>query len=227
MTFLRGRDTLGTSDSSTANASPFGPRPSPAFGEKAVPHAIRRAQLELSELWPWQPDDGRAGRDGPVRTLPQRDEHPVEGDSRGRQARRAPIESTGAAKPMSSPRKGANFPVDPRRDVEKREALAKLRDEYARARTLGSARESHANLEWILGTRRGATQDPLGFETKAIEVVALWLQDLTMELDRRLPKPLPHRLEEADLSAHDARQLAAQKLREATERFLAAFPRQP
>lgn len=129
---------------------------------------------------------------------------------------------------MSSLRKDPNLSeVDPLREAEKQEALAKLRDEYAHARTLGSPRESHANLEWILGTRRDATQDPLGFQTKAIEVVALWLQDLTMELDRRLPKPLPHRLEEADLSAYDARQLAAEKLRDATERFLAAFPRHP
>jgi hypothetical protein len=115
--------------------------------------------------------------------------------------------------------------LDLPRNAEKREALLKLQGEYAEARKLGSSREPHANLEWILGARRDPTQDPLGFETNAIQVVALWLQDLAIELDRRLPKPLPARLEEGDLSAHEARQLAAQKLRDATERFLAAFRR--
>ncbi len=113
------------------------------------------------------------------------------------------------------------------RDTEKREALVKLQDRYAEARELGSTGESHANLEWILGARRNSTQDPLGFETKAIELVALWLQDLAIELDRRLPKPLAAELEESALSSHEARQAVAQKLRDATERFLVAFRRQP
>jgi hypothetical protein len=128
-----------------------------------------------------------------------------------------------------SPPSGGAIPrrLDLPRDAEKRESLLKLQDEYAEARKLGSSREPHANLEWILGARRDPTQDPPGFETNAIEVVALWLQDLAIELDRRLPKPLPARLEENDLTAYEARQLAAQKLRDATEKFLAAFRRQP
>jgi hypothetical protein len=49
----------------------------------------------------------------------------------------------------------------------------RLRECYVQARDLGSLSESHANLEWILGARRNPTPDPLGFETKTIEVVAL------------------------------------------------------
>jgi hypothetical protein len=108
-------------------------------------------------------------------------------------------------------------------DSEKREALQELQKEYAVARKLGLTREPHANLEWILGARRDAKGDPSSFEPKNIEVVTLWLHDLALELDRRLTKPLDARLEETDVEAYEARQLAAQKLRDATDRFLHAF----
>ena len=113
---------------------------------------------------------------------------------------------------------GLNLPAD----AEKREALVKLRDRYVEARELGSSGEHHANLEWILGARRNPTQDPLGFETKTIELIALWLQDLTIELDRRLPEAQAE-LQDSALLAHEARQSVVRELRDATERFLVAF----
>jgi hypothetical protein len=109
-------------------------------------------------------------------------------------------------------------------DSEKREALVGLRDRYVEARELGSTSGEHTNLEWILGARRNPTQDPLGFETKTIELVALWLQDLAIDLDRRRASASPE-IEHDTVAAHDARQAVAQKLRDATERFLTAFRR--
>ena len=109
------------------------------------------------------------------------------------------------------------------RDVERRAAFVELREHYVKARRHGSSNGRHQNLEWILGASRNSSQDPPGFEAKTIEVVALWLQDLVAELDRRLPKPLPEKLEEDAVSAFETRQVAAQNLRDATKRFLAAF----
>jgi hypothetical protein len=115
-------------------------------------------------------------------------------------------------------------------DAEKREALVELRDRYVEARELGPSSERgpygehHANLEWILGARRNPTQDPLGFETKTIELVALWLQDLAVELDRRLPTAQAEPKGDA-LVANEARLSVVRELRDATERFLVAFRR--
>ena len=125
---------------------------------------------------------------------------------------------------MSAPR--AVAAPDSPHDTEKREALVSLRDRYVEARELGTTGEEHANLEWILGARRNPTQDPLGFETKTIELVALWLQDLAVEVDRRAVPAVPETEKDA-AAAHEVRQAMAQKLRDATERFLTAFRRLP
>lgn len=114
--------------------------------------------------------------------------------------------------------------LDLRDDAEKRVSLVKLRDRYVEARGLGPSSESHANLEWILGARRAPTQDPLEFETKTIELVGLWLQDLAVELDAGLLKPPAPALDESDRSLHEARIAVTKNLRDATVRFLAAFP---
>ncbi len=110
-------------------------------------------------------------------------------------------------------------------DAEKRQALVDLRDQYVEARELEASGEPHVNLDWILGARRNPTQDPLEFETKTIELVALWLQDLTRELERRLPEPVRTDQETSVPSANDEREAMALKLRHATEAFLAAFQR--
>jgi hypothetical protein len=111
----------------------------------------------------------------------------------------------------------------PARAEEKREALVQLRDRYVEAREHVSSVEAYENLEWILGARGSATQDPLGFQTRTIELIALWLQDLSAELDRRLEAQAPGNHEMGGSSASAARQSNAQNLREATERFLAVF----
>jgi hypothetical protein len=112
---------------------------------------------------------------------------------------------------------------DPEREGEKREALVQLRDRYVAAREQVSSIEAHENLEWILGARASATQDPMGFQTRTIELIALWLQDLSVELDRQIEEQATENREQGASSASAARQSNVQKLREATERFLAAF----
>jgi hypothetical protein len=111
----------------------------------------------------------------------------------------------------------------PASDAEKREALVELRDRYVEARGDGASGEKHSNLDWILGARRNPTQDPLGFETKTIELIALWLQDLAVELDRRLTTPPRAEAGDGALAALEARKSVARELRDATERFLVAF----
>jgi hypothetical protein len=112
---------------------------------------------------------------------------------------------------------------DAEREGEKREALLQLRDRYVEAREQVSSVEAHENLEWILGARASATPDPMKLQTRTIELIALWLQDLSVELDRRVEEQSTGNHEEGVSSASAARQSNVEKLREATERFLAAF----
>jgi hypothetical protein len=108
-------------------------------------------------------------------------------------------------------------------DAEKRDALVRLRDRYLEAQKLVSSREPHGNLEWILGARRNPTQDPLGLQPKTVELVALWLQDLAVQLDSRPIDPLAGEPEGSTISLDDPRRAVATNLRDATEKFLAAF----
>jgi hypothetical protein len=110
-----------------------------------------------------------------------------------------------------------------REDSEKRESFVQLRERYVEARKLVSPDEPYANLEWILGARRNITRDPPGLETKTIELAALWLQDLAVEVDHKWPSPAIGDFDAGALSSHRAGKLAAQRLRDATVRFLLAF----
>lgn len=130
--------------------------------------------------------------------------------------------SVPADRPTTAGRTLGGCPTDFGSDHEKREAFVRLRDRYEEARELASSREPHENLEWILGARRNTVQDPLGLQAKTIALIALWLQDLSLELDRRLEEPATGDAGEGALSAA-ARQSGAERLRDATERFLAAF----
>jgi hypothetical protein len=116
---------------------------------------------------------------------------------------------------------------DMREDSEKRESFARLRERYAEARKLVSPNEPYANLEWILGARRNVTQDPPGLEAKTIELAALWLQDLAVEVDQRWPAPKIGDFDGHVLSSHQTGKLAAERLRDATVRFLLAFGTSP
>jgi hypothetical protein len=104
-----------------------------------------------------------------------------------------------------------------------RESLQKLRAHYAAARPLGSPHEAHANLEWVLGTRRGLGGAASSFKAKSVEVASLWLEDLASELDRLTAPPTAVTLAGLHDELGEWRRSTARRLRDATERFLLAF----
>lgn len=114
---------------------------------------------------------------------------------------------------------------------EKRESFLWLQERYVEAEKLVSSdaapsqsdTRGHANLEWILGERRNVNRDPLALEAKTIELAALWLQDLAVEVDRRPSPQLVVGVPDSSLSSPQAGETAAQDLRDATARFLIAF----
>ena len=109
---------------------------------------------------------------------------------------------------LDSPPAGAD---DLHHDLERREAFARLRENYLEAQGLDTSDGLHTNLEWILGERRDATQNPPALAEKTVELVGLWLQDLASELDRQLPE----------------RGQAGSTLQDAITRFLHAFRSRP
>jgi hypothetical protein len=197
------------------------------FGEKVVPHAVRPSQLDMQELRPSEQDGDPTRWIGEVRILRARHEDPAEQHPRrGNAGSNVAVRAVHAVSANDRPRaEGIEARFERGFDAEKRQALVALRDRYVEARGLETSGQQHANLDWILGARRNPTQDPLEFETKTIELVALWLQDLTRELERRLPEPARVIPETGAPSANDVREATALKLRGATEAFLAAFRR--
>lgn len=105
----------------------------------------------------------------------------------------------------------------PSEESEKRESFDRLREQYVEARKLVPPDEPHSNLEWILGGRRDIARGPLGLETKTVELAALWLEDLAVEVDNRPPSPPA-----GDFEA-GAGESTSQSLRDAAKRFLLAF----
>lgn len=108
-------------------------------------------------------------------------------------------------------------------EPDKGQTLVRLREQYGQARGHGSSEEGHANLEWILGARRNPEQRPSDLDGKMISIVALWLEDLAHELDRRPPPEPDGANGEAALRASQTRQTVAASLRVAAEGFLVAF----
>ena len=108
-------------------------------------------------------------------------------------------------------------------DGEKLEGLTQLRDLYVEAQGLALRGQPHENLDWILGPRRDLSENPLPFQTKRIELISLWLEDLVAELE--IPPPVPETTgsESRSASAHQSRREAAQRLREATQAFLKLY----
>jgi hypothetical protein len=117
-----------------------------------------------------------------------------------------------------------NPPVwsEPSGDAEKRESLSGLRGRYDEASKLVSTDEHYSNLEWILGGRRNAGLNPLAMEKATISAMALWLQDLAAEMDRRSLTSAAA-TDESRAAAMRALQSVALNLRDATDRFLLAF----
>jgi hypothetical protein len=110
-------------------------------------------------------------------------------------------------------------------DAEKRQSLLSLRERYIDAKPLMLSDEPYENLQWILGLAGNVPQDPLSLDAKTVEVVALWLQDLAREIDKQ-PDAAADGHEpvgSSSLVSSSDRPGIARRLRDATERFLAAF----
>jgi hypothetical protein len=163
-----------------------------------------------------------------MRILPGREEHSAEPESRRRDpGPDLPIQPAALAawpqRANSVKSTQGTGGRDPLEDSEKRESFVRLREQYVEAQKLVSSDEPYANLDWILGSRRNAARDPLALEAKTIELAALWLQDLAVEVDRR-PAPRPAGDSPSDaLSSPRAGEAPGQGLRDATARFLLAF----
>jgi hypothetical protein len=106
-------------------------------------------------------------------------------------------------------------------DSRRRGIVDRLRGRYAEAQEwviAGSESASpHANLDWILGARRG-TGDGGSLDTSVSRLVVLWLEDLALELE--------HPEQAARVRGgvgSPARRAAAEKLRIATRDFADVF----
>jgi len=114
---------------------------------------------------------------------------------------------------------------DMRDDTTRRQALARLQDSYGEARDLVVDTHPYANLEWILGEKRNRGDGAADMNNKLVAVVTLWLEDLALEVERRLPPRPPNRLDHGLQAAYRVRHSVATRLRLATEGFTRAFRR--
>jgi hypothetical protein len=112
-------------------------------------------------------------------------------------------------------------------DALRRLVVARLRARYSEARHLVMPAEphspSHANLDWILGARRGPDQDYARFDERFSELIVLWLEDLVLELDGPLLAPYSPEVVPGELPAGVSRESAALGLRLAARDFAHAF----
>lgn len=110
----------------------------------------------------------------------------------------------------------------PEGDSRQETAFTRLKARYAEARNLASSAAPHSNLEWILGVNRNPAESSEDLNRKMIPLLSLWLEDLAVDLERRLARgPLGER----DESATSARTSAIKSLREAASGFMAAVRR--
>lgn len=108
-------------------------------------------------------------------------------------------------------------------DASKRRVLDQLRDRYREARTLIPSRKPYANLESILETMMDSDQTASYWADRTLELLVLWLEDLSVEIDRHFPQEMTGEIGDRELSAYRTRRSMAQGLRDATETFAAAF----
>lgn len=108
-------------------------------------------------------------------------------------------------------------------DATKQQVLGRLQDRYLEARKLFSSRQSYASLEWVLAAMRTPDRTASYWADATIDLVALWLEDLAVDIDRAFPQEVTGEIAEGALSAYRAHRSLAQSLRDATEGFVAAF----
>jgi hypothetical protein len=108
-------------------------------------------------------------------------------------------------------------------DAAKQQVLGRLQERYLDARKLFSSRRSYASVEWVLAAMRTPDRTASYWADATIELVALWLEDLAVDIDRAFPEEVTGEIAEGALSAYRAHRSLAQGLRDATEGFVAAF----
>ena len=100
-------------------------------------------------------------------------------------------------------------------EAQRRRVVDRLTRPYGAARELASGSEDHANLDWILGTRRNLDRNGSTLDREMAQLALLWLHDLARELDGHLA---------AETSGSpDHRSEVAHSLRVATRDFAEAF----
>jgi hypothetical protein len=80
-----------------------------------------------------------------------------------------------------------------------------------------SPEESHANLDWLIGSSERPGFEPADIDADMAQVALLWLQDLARELDGAAPPTV------VSGGGGGDRQGAARGLRTATDDFAEAF----
>jgi hypothetical protein len=120
---------------------------------------------------------------------------------------------------------GANVATDVAGDAPKQDALSRLRQRYEDVRVFFSSAEPYANLEWILGAKRNLGHRPTEMDDKMVRLVALWLEDLAIEVGRILPPQLDGEVDARTLSSDNVRRSLAANLRTAADGFVLAFQR--
>jgi len=119
-----------------------------------------------------------------------------------------------------TPLRGARVPDG---DSPQELAFTRLKARYAEARGLLSSAEPHSNLDWILGVNRNPDESSEDLNRKMIPLLALWLEDLAVELERGFARGS---LDEADdTAARQACTSAVASLREAASGFAASVRR--
>jgi hypothetical protein len=108
-------------------------------------------------------------------------------------------------------------------DVTKQQVLGRLRARYHEAQKLVFSRKPYPNLESILGGMMNPGQTASYWADRTIELVALWLDDLSVEIDRLFPEEMKGEIGSSELSAYRTHRSLAQGLRDATETFVVAF----
>ena len=100
---------------------------------------------------------------------------------------------------------------------------SELRATYREARKLASGPGAYEDLDWIIGVKRNPKLAPVVLGKRMLDIVELWLEDLAVEVDRRLPARSPDAGDRPSASSEWARREVAARLRAATSAFVAAY----
>jgi hypothetical protein len=111
-------------------------------------------------------------------------------------------------------------------DSGKEQAFERLKARYGEARRLVSSEGDCANLDWILGAISSSDDRSEDLTRRMIPLLALWLEDLALELDEGLAQRRFAAEEDAAPAANLACESAAASLRQAAAGFVAAWRRE-